>query len=507
MECRELCFITNVINDRIRSADDKYTLEWTQIYNQYRDTDHGWCPECQNMMRRMFRYSPQSISVFMSHEPEYTCGYNITRAELVYHLKHGYGAQWINDMINRGELIYDREIALLEIQSNAKFETRMLTFLSIDEIISIMIMNFTSYYRFIEMRSQYNIDLFTTNVFDLIIEQFRRTDISRDVLASRNRNWAEIYKYMPHDVQDARVDELMTLFPYVVLNGYYKIREYFAQNKSLSPEICPLSLFENTLAYSDNYGYVASVTICIIHKYINGSIYTQYIHDLVDIIITKYPNYISQLVFYIKQDNGDESKAYIRHSDQIPADIILNNPKKCASILYMLRHDDRRNRIKVHHIDEYIKKIYRDEIAEGRDVDVPINIFDIVQINSGACIGDISGEILFTEICDILDGSNIHLNPIMIISPDIRECAINYLMDMLRKHPQLLHFVSGDSLADILARMSNEFWQRMCVIRRMMRRQNIPRELEEMIMLFFINPAANDADFELIQSVQKITRP
>jgi hypothetical protein len=350
--------------------------------------------------------------------------------------------------------------------------------------------------------------IFTRSALNLLLAELRRKDISRDVKAKRFCKWAILFANFSEADQDYAIHEIGKLFPIILLNGYYRLRDHFKYVGYTTNDICTIETIDCILNYSAVFEYRQQVCNLLYHylykhqKLSNTGIKIdvnnyKWITDLSHHLSQKYPKYLAQVMTMPVYHGVFSNIAPImRRGFEIGRLISLRMDTYIGSLHLLPKAD--RAKLDIGAINKYVNFLYTryrlHDKYDGKLMKAPFDIKKVVEINYGIANCRFDSETMRRCIDSLFDNKCIDFNPQQIHNAERQLVAHNALMDILREDPYVLPIINREYHKIVLQQLHAEFCSDLKKIQNA-RHFGLPPELIEFVELYYIKPSATEDDF------------
>jgi hypothetical protein len=498
--CADLSFIINMLIDRGLNSG----LFLNNYFNLY---NHEWCSHCVNTKMRTFCRNEYDFGAFINsnaHMPLFPISGTKIRQLLTQYNMRGY----IDiDYLLEHDVEIDREIALI-LMHGGQYHQTMHDLIFREDVVDMMVNGISG--QLYKNISDLMIIHCDTELLSMIIAKWREYT-SSELHMVTVKKYSYLYyniNLFPRAVIEMYWADIDELFPTLLVSS--NISQYFKNDnprgQKMSPNICPIDLADRIMSYSDEESYVSEAFsgFNLITKYSDSG---KYMYDLMNLIIHKHPKYIRCLL--ISYDTLDKITITMPlkhktllldniHVEYISKDdfrrLILNNIIHDPLLLrYLPKH--MRHTISIEDIDRYLHviittiNIKHDQMAHMVCDNTYFTLFDIIQINRGITFADITDDIILIYINDVLDNPYIG----QLVQPN-NEISFAHIVKLLRRNINIINMLWTESIIKILPILYTEFWEGLREIDAVMRKYDVPRDVADMIRLYYVSPTANDAD-------------
>jgi hypothetical protein len=477
MTCAELSFMLNVLSDR-------GLISCHFMRNYYDKNIDSWCPHCTNTKIRMLYRAERDVYTFTSLYADITNTLQISATQFMHILKyHGECSRPTADMdyiLKYAPLNRDFAQTLLEY---GKYHTMMRQYLTADELFARILRGFinpvdrsisTIYYEFR--------DEFTLGA---LITQWRR--MTRAEIIDRFLNLAYDINLFSRAIIELYWADLIELFPLLLMSSNAQFYAGMNFVMDMMPEKCPLELMDRIMSYSTCELYV-SVVIRLTNVFTYCPKPCKHLNDIARLIIQKYPRYLMCIAVTTAKDINNNINYLWAPQMSLPeyniAQLILENyPRDHRLLLYLPRN--MYHTIGVAEINKLMHETFCDILSIGADSDPFYDLDDLIKINFDTNSADIAHVLK----CKILRDGVYHLN----LVPKT-EAAYMHIMRLIRRNVNVINLVRFDDMKIIMPRLFAEFWEGLRETDVVMRKYDVPRDVADMIRLYYVSPNVNDAD-------------
>jgi hypothetical protein len=496
MSCADLSFMINLFVDR-----GIYTHSFLQKY--YSMYKHQWCPHCINAKMRTFYLVADDFSAFSCDDSNYvqlnigtdadlvpradTYTFPITSAQILQILKRKHNRGCINIIYLTKYVPMNHELALLLLQ-NTQYHSDMRTYIKFDDVVELIINSSDGECirgNIIHIYS--SVFRYTPIIISTIIAKWRTEMYTQDMIVQRYLFLHYCVRELPQNIIDLFSADFTELFPLLILS--VRAHNYVVDVDGmydLTPEICPLDLADKVMAYSTTATYIAAAYNKI-YTFVCHSNPSAHLNDLARLIISKHPRYIRCL--YAGEVAPSIFMQTISLPEYDPCQIILDNLSHTYHLLRLIPPDMRRL-IPLESVNDYLHEQICISRLVGQTVDRFYTVHDIIQVNCGIKFADITAAHVDECINNILTGAGYNY---MRLRP-INEISYEHILTLLRRNINVIHLLTKDMLKIILPRLHAEFWNVIRDIDIIMRHYVIPRDISDLVKMYYIKPTASDGD-------------
>jgi hypothetical protein len=478
LSCAHLAQITNILIDR-------GTLPFMYIYNNINRHvfDGILCKYCENMAIRaacgikyqLFQLYKLDALTLSNGNTSHSVGYrfSISRADLVAALKHGSDIP-ISYLVKYDLL--DREISLLLMQ-NKIFTSYMCKYITCDDVRAQLSYSVSDMYMHAPIYDIYP-GLYDAQTLDMVISELNR-DCDRDILINRYARWSNEFRCFPRDLQDKYRDQLIQLFPLIVLGGYYRVDEILT---AATQESCDylIYLLDLVMLFSDDRAYILQVKSYLEQIIIGHHSFVKFTKAIQIFIIEKHQQYLIFLLSATYNRCGKSAEEIWNKYDKIQ--LIKDCVKYDVSILRYLPESELCN-IGAELLNKYIRRhMSYDQCT----------ISDFCKVKYAV---DLDDETISKTLIYVKHIINELYEPIKINIDAGMQISIGHILTLARNNVKFLQCIRNDDLVKyIMPRIYQEFISGMCKISAICAQMAMPSDVVDIIKLYYIKPDADSDD-------------
>jgi hypothetical protein len=500
IRCAEISFVVNILIDRGIISD-------SFLHFYYKQSNHNWCPHCVNAKLRALYYVDTDLYMFTANCSHELYSFPMSSARLMSLLKYqrADGAYNFADVQYLARYIQlDDELAH-KLLFGGQYHPLMREFVTDDEIETQMMKRAVNYG--INCGGGSFPDLFNSNVLGQLITEWHRiisaaetdavTAVADAVAAANARNnIARNYSYFyylgggsfPVAAVELYHDDLLRMSPIIILVSYvtaHEINSYPADG---------IVLMDHIMSFSDIDMYT-----CMVMHYINILI-SQYhfvgINDIARLIVERHPRYLSSII----EKSKDASSVSFRPPISLPEyDIValIFGTIAHGHDYMILNHLPQQyyDLVSIADVNKYIH-VMANISYEELGIDIIFTINDIIQINCGIEFGDITEAHIKKYKHDMICNGFVYIN----IVP-INKCSYEHIINLIRRNPNIINLLSGKHINTVLRMLYDDFWDTIRATSMIMRQYGMPHDIEDLIKMFYIKPAATNYDIVQMISV------
>jgi hypothetical protein len=416
-----------------------------------KDRLHQFCADCLPILGIDYSYDRSADYRFV-----------VPRGDILKLLRRGesISAQFLKkcDML-------DRETALLLLQ-NKVFYSSMREYVTVDDVRALLIhSNIT---RGDDSLAAIFPEIYDSHTLNMVLIELHY--IGRADIIKRYSEWGNEYRKFSRDLQNLYKDRFAELYPLIILDGMYKVTD------ELSDDLLDLLdraiAFETPSAELDKIyaDHVESWLICGENEFTAETILR---------IIEKYPRYLGAFLSNISI--SAQTDIWNKHNK---TEFIMNH---AAYDYFVLIHlpDDAFGNIGAEILNAYIRNKFNgtmNTLSDMCKIKYGIDLDDATISRSPIHVKEIISDIYFKiKVCNINHAQF--------------EVSCGHMLTLARNNAAFLdNMIPDDIYQHILPQMYHEFIGGMCIIFAACAKMAIPRDIADIIKLYYIKPDADSDD-------------
>jgi hypothetical protein len=479
--CADMSFMINVLTDR-----GMYSNRFTRII--FENIYHDWCPHCINAKMRMFYNIPYDLYSFTSsYNRNKVASFPMNVDTLVALIKHKHTSGDYNfvDIEYLDKYIpLNREFTYVLMQKGF-YHSLMAKFVTNAEIVSWLI----DTPRISGLKTD-DANHYLNNVaaFGKLIERWRRLKLTPAEIANDySIFYCDLIVLLPEVIETYRAD-LTELFPIVVLIANIYNNEHDYEVRELTLDSYPLDLIERAMAACTKIElYVSKVGECIdtmLSKYNIDD--REHINKIARLIIRKYPRYLYCVLWHDLSPLSYSLPELIFESLAHDPLLIQHLPKQMRRVI---GYAD---------INRFINAIICDDEGVKRDASMFCTLFDLIQINRGIRLADITAD----DISKYIDGLLEDRRTFIELRPKNKH-SYYHIAKLIQRNVHVVNLIAETHIPQVIAILYVRFWNDIGAICKIARICGLPADVADLIKMFYIKPSAAASDIARMLAATK----